>query len=113
MAGVVRLVQQSALGRSIILSNSRCIRLISTSKKNRETVGVAETVAKSETTESTTISKKNWVSFGFDFKNEEADRDAMHATFFCSITLGIVFGGFVWAYYPDILLRDGTAGRIS
>lgn len=106
MAGVVRLVQRSVLERSIILSNSKCIRLISTSKKNRETAGVAETIAKSETTESTTTSKKNWVSYGFDFKSEEADRNAMHATFFFSITLCIVFGGFVWAYYPDVLLRD-------
>jgi len=106
MAGVVGLVQRSALRRSIILSNSKCIRLISTSKKNRETAGLAETIAKTETTESTAVSKKNWVSYGFDFKNEEADRNAMHATFFFSITLCIVFGGFVWAYYPDILLRD-------
>jgi NADH dehydrogenase (ubiquinone) 1 beta subcomplex subunit 11 len=106
MAGVVRLMQRSALKHSIMSSNSKCIRLISTSKKNRETAGVAEPIEKSETTESTTISKKNWVSYGFDFKNEEADRNAMNATFFFSITLCIVFGGFVLAYYPDVLLRD-------
>jgi NADH dehydrogenase (ubiquinone) 1 beta subcomplex subunit 11 len=103
MAGVMRLVCRPALGRSTMLSNSKRIRLISTSKKNRETVGVAETIGKSE---STTVAKKNWVSYGFDFKNEEADRNAMNATFFFSITLCIVFGGFVWAYYPDVLLRD-------
>ncbi|GFG35477.1 hypothetical protein Cfor_09130 [Coptotermes formosanus] len=106
MAAVVRMAQRSALVRSMMLSNSKCIRLISTSKKNRETAGLAEPIEKSETTESTTVTKKNWVSYGFDFKSEEADRNAMNATFFFSITLCIVFGGFVWAYYPDVLLRD-------
>ncbi|PNF24875.1 hypothetical protein B7P43_G10143 [Cryptotermes secundus] len=106
MAGVGVVVLNPVLRRSIRLVNTKYIRAISTSKKNRETVGLAEPTSKSETTESTAVSKKNWVSYGFDFKNEEDDRNAMHSAFFFSITLCIVFGGFVFTYYPDVMLRD-------
>ncbi|KDR23102.1 NADH dehydrogenase [ubiquinone] 1 beta subcomplex subunit 11, mitochondrial [Zootermopsis nevadensis] len=106
MAGVVRMVQGSVFRRSITLSYGKNVRIISTSKKNRETVSVAEPTDKSETTESTIVSKKNWVSYGYDFKRQEDDTNAMHSTFFFSITLCIVFGGFVFTYYPDVLLRD-------
>lgn len=30
----------------------------------------------------------------------------MHSAFFFSVTLCIVFGGFVFTYYPDVMLRD-------
>lgn len=106
MAGVVRMVQDSVFRRSITLPYSKHIRIISTSKKNRETVGLAEPTSKSETTESTTVSKKNWVSYGFDFKREEDDQNSMHSTFFFSVTLCLVFGGFVFTYFPDFMLRD-------
>lgn len=106
MACVGMKVLNSVLRRSVTLINTKYIRVISTSKKNRETVGLAEPTSKSETTESTTVSKKNWVSYGFDFKKEEDDRNAMHSAFFFSITLCIVFGGFILTYYPDVMLRD-------
>lgn len=105
MAGVVRIVQGPALRRLITLSCGKHIRMISTSKKNSETVGLAEPTGKTET-ESTTVSKKNWVSYGFDFKREEDDTNSMHSSFFFSITLCIVFGGFVFTYFPDVMLRD-------
>lgn len=106
MAGVLRVVQGSGLRRSFALPVSKYIRVISTSKKNRETATLAEPTDKSETAESITASKKNWVSYGFDFQKEEDDNNSMHATFFFSITLCIVFGGFVFAYFPDVMLRD-------
>jgi NADH dehydrogenase (ubiquinone) 1 beta subcomplex subunit 11 len=106
MAGVVRIVQGSVFRRSISVPYKKHIRIISTSKKNRETVGIAESIDKSETTESTTVSKKNWVSYGFEFKREEDDKNSMYASFFFSITLCIVFGGFVFTYFPDFMLRD-------
>lgn len=106
MAGLGVILMSPVLRRSVKFANTKYIRVISTSKKNRETIGLAEPTSKSETTESTAVSKKNWVSYGFDFKKEEDDRNAMHSAFFFSVTLCIVFGGFVFTYYPDVMLRD-------
>ncbi|KAJ4437049.1 hypothetical protein ANN_17183 [Periplaneta americana] len=106
MAGVFRVLQNSAIKRSIILSSSKNIRSISTSKKNRETASVADTVEKSESTEHVADTKKNWVSYGFNFKSEQDDKDALHSSFFFSITICIVFGGLLLTYYPDVFLRD-------
>ena len=49
---------------------------------------------------------KNWVSYGFDYENKDEDRTATSWTFFCSVTLCIVYGGFVWSYNPDTMMRD-------
>jgi NADH dehydrogenase (ubiquinone) 1 beta subcomplex subunit 11 len=106
MAVIGLMILRPVMRRSVTLANTKYIRVISTSKKNRETVGLAEPTNKRETTEITAVSKKNWVSYGFDFKKEEDDRNAMHSAFFFSITLCIVLGGFVFTYYPDVMLRD-------
>jgi NADH dehydrogenase (ubiquinone) 1 beta subcomplex subunit 11 len=106
MAVVGMLGLKAVARHSVRLSNTKYIRVISTSKKNRETVGLAEPTDRSEAAEGIAESKKNWVSYGFDFKKEEDDRNAMHSSFFFSITLCIVFGGFLFTYYPDVMLRD-------
>jgi NADH dehydrogenase (ubiquinone) 1 beta subcomplex subunit 11 len=106
MAGVGALVLNPVLRRSVTLVNTKYIRVISTSKKNRETVGLAEPTSKSETTESTAVSKKNWVSYGFDFKKEEDDRNAMHSAFFFSITLCIVFGDLKIIYVQICMMTE-------
>ncbi|CAH0720822.1 unnamed protein product, partial [Brenthis ino] len=49
---------------------------------------------------------KNWVSYGFDYNSKEEDTNVHHASFFFSVTLCLVFGGFAWAYAPDTHLRD-------
>uniref|UniRef100_A0A7R8ZA88 NADH dehydrogenase [ubiquinone] 1 beta subcomplex subunit 11, mitochondrial n=3 Tax=Timema TaxID=61471 RepID=A0A7R8ZA88_TIMDO len=59
-----------------------------------------------EKLETQTAVKKNWMSYGFDFDNEQDDRNAMHATFFFSVTCCLVFGSFIFAYVPDFQLRD-------
>uniref|UniRef100_A0A7R9HQ32 NADH dehydrogenase [ubiquinone] 1 beta subcomplex subunit 11, mitochondrial n=1 Tax=Timema monikensis TaxID=170555 RepID=A0A7R9HQ32_9NEOP len=46
-----------------------------------------------EKLETQTAVKKNWMSYGYDFDNEQNDRNAMHAT-------------FIFAYVPDFQLRD-------
>ncbi|CAH0555669.1 unnamed protein product [Brassicogethes aeneus] len=76
-------------------------RLVSTSKKNNDTVAaeVCDTAAK-------TAVDKNWVSYGFNHKTKEGDRNAMHSIFFVSVTLSIAVFGFVLAYLPDFGLKD-------
>lgn len=49
---------------------------------------------------------KNWISYGFDHKSYERDRNAMHSIMFMSITVCLVFGGFYLTYVPDFNLRD-------
>lgn len=62
-------------------------RLVSTSKKNNDTVtaDVTKTAAKTE--------EKNWVSYGYDFNSKAEDRNVTHAVMFASITLCLVVGG--------------------
>lgn len=98
MAGVIRL-QNSLLRRVVPLINKRCI---STSQKN-----TSEAINVSTSTEQCKVTtKKNWVNYGFDTTSEEADRNAVHSILFASITLCIVFGGFILLYIPDYNLRD-------
>ncbi|KAK7793270.1 hypothetical protein R5R35_006770 [Gryllus longicercus] len=89
--------------RSLRLLTGQQGRFLSTSRKNRETVTVAEKVEKTETDCKV---KKNWVSYGFDARDETMDQNAMHCTMFATITLCIVFGGFYWAYAPDFKLMN-------
>ncbi|KAJ9599801.1 hypothetical protein L9F63_026350 [Diploptera punctata] len=105
MAAIVRIMQNFALRRSLTLTKSN-IRAISTSKKNRDTVCADESIQKKQVVDFTSPKTQNWVSYGFDHKNEKDDLNAMHSTFFFSITLCIVFGGLIFTYYPDVMLRD-------
>lgn len=72
-------------------------RNISTSKKNSDASSAA-CVEKNE--------NKNWVSYGFDYKSQEDDTNYHNATFFFAVSLCLVFGGFAWAYAPDVHMRD-------
>ncbi|XP_067013531.1 NADH dehydrogenase [ubiquinone] 1 beta subcomplex subunit 11, mitochondrial [Anabrus simplex] len=105
MAAVVRIPQSSVLRRLLFLSNTKHIRLISTSKKNSETATVVEPLKEKVKTEAV-AEKKNWVSYGFDFENQESDRNALHSTLFFSVTCCLVFGGFILSYLPDFQNRD-------
>lgn len=85
------------------LQNGVKRRLISTSKnKKSDTVAISD-VAKSETIHQT---DKNWVSYGFDYKDKKADRTALHAAMFGCVTVVLVWGGFYIAYLPDYNLHD-------
>lgn len=83
---------------------------ISTSPKNRETVTLpkeGKSIADTAATKTTTAAaNKNWVSYGFHTKDEKADRDTVNSSFFFSVTLCLVWGAFVWAYLPDIHMKD-------
>jgi len=50
--------------------------------------------------------KKVWVSYGFDFTSQYADRHFVHAFFFVTISLVLVTGGYIMAYFPDHRYRD-------
>lgn len=80
------------------------VRAISTSPKNRETVSIPKEQAK--TTDNEEAGTKNWVSYGFSTTNQTEDRNSMKSSFFFSVTLCLVWGTLIWAYLPDIHLRD-------
>lgn len=103
MAALIRFNNQTII-RSLISNAVRNSRLISTSQKNRETATVVNP-AKPET-QSSVATDKNWVSYGFEFKDQGADRSSMKASFFFSVTLCLVWGTFVWSYLPDTQMRD-------
>lgn len=81
-----------------------CSRHISTSDKKSETVASNADLIKSTPVASAT--NKNWVSYGFDYKDEADDKSSMKASFFFSVTLCLVWGTFVWSYLPDTMGRD-------
>lgn len=99
----MNLRQISVLQRSVWNHLNRVSRNISTSKKNSE---AAATSATPTSQQSCGDEPKNWVSYGFDYKNESDDVNAHHASFFFSVTLCLVFGSFMWAYAPDVHMRD-------
>ncbi|CAG4910016.1 NADH dehydrogenase [ubiquinone] 1 beta subcomplex subunit 11, mitochondrial [Colias croceus] len=99
MAALIKLRNMPIIQRSVWNHLAKSNRCISTSKKNSDT---ATTAAES----STDAVNKNWVSYGFDFKSSEDDTNAHHASYFFSVTLCLVFGGFAWAYAPDVHMRD-------
>uniref|UniRef100_U5EES5 NADH dehydrogenase [ubiquinone] 1 beta subcomplex subunit 11, mitochondrial n=1 Tax=Corethrella appendiculata TaxID=1370023 RepID=U5EES5_9DIPT len=111
MAALIRLNNNTNL-RNLINLTSKNVRLISTSGKKSDTATIDVKKSSTETTTSNTPTftaadlKKNWVSYGWDFKDKKTDRDAMKASFFFSVTLCMVIGGFFWAYLPDPNLRD-------
>lgn len=105
MSGLIRLNHLAAcLGRSgplLAHLQRNAIRSIATSPKSKEAVAApAAPVTQSKP------DAKNWVSYGFDFRDEAEDRSATRASYFFSITLCLVWGTFVWAYLPDPQLRD-------
>lgn len=105
MAALIRARPKAAL-----LRNLPSIRFLSTSSKKSDTATVQPTAAKQEDVIDFSIEavKKstNWVSYGFDRREMDADRRVMRATMFMTITLCLVFGGFYLAYTPDPKLRD-------
>lgn len=98
MSFLPRLYQLSSFRNAIIISQRHC-RLISTSSKKSDTATVAATKRPSQL--EGTVDEKNWVSWGWEVKDKEADRNAMKASFFFSVTLCIVFASFYLAYTPD------------
>lgn len=104
MSGLVRFAGLSLLRRSPLtaLSAQQALRAISTSPKNRETVSVP----KEQTKTTHEAESKNWVSYGFSTTNQTEDRNSMKSSFFFSVTLCLVWGTLIWAYLPDIHLRD-------
>lgn len=98
MAALIKLRHMPVVQRSVWNYFSKTSRNISTSKKNSDTATTACETNKTE--------EKNWVSYGFDYESKEEDTNAHHASFFFSVTLCIVFGGFAWAYAPDVHMRD-------
>lgn len=100
MSAIFRL-NPALFGRSII--GHKTLRFISTSPKNKDAAAVAPTTASEQ---KTVAANKNWVSYGFDFRDEANDRSAMKASYFFSITLCLVWGTFVWSYLPDPQMRD-------
>ncbi|XP_071445462.1 NADH dehydrogenase [ubiquinone] 1 beta subcomplex subunit 11, mitochondrial [Hetaerina americana] len=79
-----------------------CCRFVSTGEKSSDTATLKEDVIPTQVTTST----KNWISYGYDTKDEENDKNAAHATMFFSVTLCIVIGGFFFTYLPDQQLKD-------
>lgn len=79
-------------------SHLKNVRNISTSKRNSETAATAASDSSKQ--------NDNWVSYGFDYTDKEEDTNVHHASYFFSITLCLVLGGFFWAYAPDAHMRD-------
>uniref|UniRef100_A0A1Y1JRF0 NADH dehydrogenase [ubiquinone] 1 beta subcomplex subunit 11, mitochondrial n=1 Tax=Photinus pyralis TaxID=7054 RepID=A0A1Y1JRF0_PHOPY len=47
----------------------------------------------------------NWISYGFDSKDEKWDRTVMHLSMFGGITLGLVLVAYGFMYAPDVNLK--------
>lgn len=103
MSLFLRLNRLTALRNAVTISQRSC-RLISTSPKKSDTATVAATEKTSAQNEEDT--NKNWVSWGWDLKDKEADRNWMNSSFFFSVTLGLVVAGFYLAYTPDNFQKD-------
>lgn len=95
-----------------LLRNLPAVRQVSTSPKKNDTAAatVKEAINKQENAIDFSIEavKKStqWVSYGFDRRDKEWDRQVMRSTFFLSVTMCMVFGGFIWTYLPDPKMRD-------
>lgn len=103
MSGLFRFASSSLVRRSPLAGVQNTWRAISTSPKNRETVAIPKETIK---TQESVATNKNWVSYGFSSKDQTEDRNSMKSSFFFSVTLCIVWGTFIWAYLPDIHMRD-------
>uniref|UniRef100_A0A182KIG7 NADH dehydrogenase [ubiquinone] 1 beta subcomplex subunit 11, mitochondrial n=1 Tax=Anopheles christyi TaxID=43041 RepID=A0A182KIG7_9DIPT len=108
MSSLVRL-SNTPLVRSLVNHSLRSARLISSSQKNRDAATLEmpkKAAAPSSTAASSVGTGRNWVSYGFDRKDETNDRSAMNASFFFTVTLCLVLGSAYWAYVPDPQLQD-------
>ncbi|KAL7047121.1 hypothetical protein ACKWTF_002795 [Chironomus riparius] len=103
MSLVSRLNKLTSIKNAIILTK-RNARLISTSPKKSDTATISTTEKSTQPLSGT--ENKNWVSWGWDYKDEKTDRNYMNSSFFFSVTLCLIFGSFYLAYTPDNLLRD-------
>lgn len=92
--------------RNIVSATQSNFRCISTSPKKSDTATITTTEKSTETVSQTAQKDKNWVYWGFVTTDKTEDDNAMHASFFFSITLCIVLGGFTLYYQPDFLGRD-------
>uniref|UniRef100_A0AAR5Q288 NADH dehydrogenase [ubiquinone] 1 beta subcomplex subunit 11, mitochondrial n=2 Tax=Dendroctonus ponderosae TaxID=77166 RepID=A0AAR5Q288_DENPD len=81
-------------------------RLVSTSNRKNNETATAD-VCKAPAAKAP---PKNWISFGYDIRDQKEDLHAHHSLMFVGITLCLMIGGYVWAYAPDLNLRD-WAGR--
>ncbi|XP_050664552.1 NADH dehydrogenase [ubiquinone] 1 beta subcomplex subunit 11, mitochondrial [Leptidea sinapis] len=99
MASLIKFRNMTVIQKSVWNHLMKVNRTITTSKKNSDTATVAPSA-------NTSTENKNWVSYGFDYKDQQEDTNVHHASYFFSITLCLVFGGFAWAYAPDVHMRD-------
>ncbi|XP_053947114.1 NADH dehydrogenase [ubiquinone] 1 beta subcomplex subunit 11, mitochondrial [Anastrepha obliqua] len=100
MSALFRLANRNILQRSVTLRLSRSIK---TSQKKDDTAAVATPTTKEDFANP---NPKNWVSYGFDYKDKANDRTATNLSFFTAVTLCLVWGTFLWSYSPDPMLRD-------
>lgn len=107
MAAVLRL-NNILFNRNVLTNATKSLRLISTSQKNKETATINVSSAPSATKQeaSAVAEDKNWVSYGFDFRDKANDRSAMKSSYFFAVTMCLVWGTFIWSYVPDPQLRD-------
>ncbi|XP_058463608.1 NADH dehydrogenase [ubiquinone] 1 beta subcomplex subunit 11, mitochondrial [Malaya genurostris] len=108
MSSLIRLNSNALLVRNLIQRSASNARWISSSQKNRDaaTIDVSKKAAAKPAEPAATSTNKNWVSYGFDYLDEKADRNATKSSFFFTVTVCIVFGAFYWSYLPDPQLRD-------
>lgn len=93
----------------LVRNVQRSMRLASTSsKKNDTAVGTAKAeVSTDKPSDVIDFSiegvrkSKQWVSYGFDLRNKEWDRQVMRGTMFTMVTVMLVCSGFVFAYAPE------------
>ncbi|CAD6994499.1 NADH dehydrogenase [ubiquinone] 1 beta subcomplex subunit 11, mitochondrial [Ceratitis capitata] len=100
MSALFRMASRNVLQRSISLNMSRSIK---TSQKKDDTAAVITPNTKEDFANP---NPKNWVSWGFDYKDETNDRNTTKMSFFTGVTLCLVWGTFFWSYSPDPQLRD-------
>lgn len=93
---------------SVISSDRSQCRFIKTSTKKDDTMAATlKPPVKPVTKEDfANPHPENWISYGFNYENKAEDTFVTNATFFLTITCCFVIGGFVWAYGPDIQMRD-------
>ncbi|KAI8130867.1 hypothetical protein FF38_06673 [Lucilia cuprina] len=104
MSALLRFANRAVVQRSIAYNQSLSIvRGIKTSPKKDETAASVAPVTKEDFANP---NPKNWVSFGFDTKDETNDRNSTKSSFFFAVTLCLAWGTFFWAYLPDTQLRD-------
>ncbi|XP_064606315.1 NADH dehydrogenase [ubiquinone] 1 beta subcomplex subunit 11, mitochondrial-like [Liolophura sinensis] len=111
----VRLARQSSVIASPWRERTRLTRtitpacMISTSKKNKDSVSTVEPIQSPKTdTErpedmfpADPYHEKNWISYGYDLVDKEDDRFFHRVTMFLFISLGLCLTTFVIAYMPD------------